>query len=108
MSEIFRTYGNPNQGTIQASIQLDESTNRALESCLTDFARYEKDSKIKKELWFSNTLSATTTVADVEALVNSFFEANELSWQIFKHICTDGAPTMIGVKSGFVTLVKNE
>ena len=37
-----------------------------------------------------------------------FFEANELSWQNFKHICSDGAPAMIVVKSGFVTLMKNE
>ena len=56
---------------------------------------------------FSNTLSATATAADVKALVDSF-EANELSWQNFKHICTDGAPAMICVTSGFVTLVKNK
>ena len=38
----------------------------------------------------------------------TLFLANELSWQNFRHICTDGAPAIIGVKSGFVTLVKNE
>ena len=63
---------------------------------------------MKEEFLFSNTLSATTTVADIKALVGSFFEANELCWQNFKHICTDSAPAMIGIKSGFVTLVKNE
>ena len=57
---------------------------------------------------FSNTLSATTIAADITAFVDSFFEANELSWENFKHIHTDGAPAMIGVKSRFVTLVKNE
>ena len=56
---------------------------------------------MKDELLFGNTLSATTTAADVKVLVDSFFEANELSWQNFKHICTVGAPAMIGVKSGF-------
>ena len=45
---------------------------------------------------FRNTLSAITTAADVEAHVDSFFEANELSWQNFKHICAD-AQAMIGV-----------
>ena len=35
------------------------------------------------------------------------FEANQLSWQNFKHICTDGAPAMIDVRSGFITMVKN-
>ena len=96
------------QSTLQASIQLDESTDSALESHLIAFARYEKYRKMKKAFLFSNILSPTTTAADVKALVGSFFEANELCWQNFKHICTDSAPAIIGIKSGFVTLVKNE
>ena len=96
------------QSTLQASIQLDESTDSALESHLIALARFEKDRKMKEELLFSNTLSATTTAADVKALVDSFFEANELSWQNFQHICTDDVPAIIGVKSELVTLVKNE
>ena len=63
---------------------------------------------MKEEFLFSNTLSATTTAANVKALVGSLSEANELSWQNFKHICTDGAPAMISIRSQFVTLVKNE
>ena len=63
---------------------------------------------MKEEFLFSNTLSATTNTADIKALVESFFEANKLSWQNFKHICTDDAPTVIGIKSELVTLVKNE
>ena len=63
---------------------------------------------MKEEFLFCNTLSATTTAANVKVLVDSFFEANKLSWQNFKHICTDNAPAMIGIKSGFVILVKNE
>ena len=94
------------KSTLQANIQLDESTDIAFESHV--FARYEKDRKIKEEFLFSTTLSATTTAADVKAFVDSFFEANKLSWQNFKHFSTDGAPLMIGVKSVFVTLVKNE
>ena len=53
-------------------------------------------------------MSATTTAAYVKALVDSFFEANKLRWQNFKYICTDGAPAMISIKLGFITLVKNE
>ena len=63
---------------------------------------------MEEEFFYSNTLSTTTTAADVKALEDSFFEANKLSWKKFKHICTDDAPAIIGVKSGFVTLVKNE
>ena len=63
---------------------------------------------MKEEFLFSNTLSATTTAAGVKALVDSFFEVNELSWQKFKHICTNDATAIIGVKSGFATQVKNK
>ena len=91
------------QSTLQASIQLDESTDSALESHFIAFTRYEKDRKMKEEFLFSNTLSATTTTADVKALLDSFFGANDLSWQNFKHMCTDGAPAMLGVKSRCVS-----
>ena len=93
------------QSALQASIQLDESTDSALESHSIAFVRYEKDRKIKEEFLFSDALLAATIDANVKALVDSFFQANELSWQNFKHICTHGAPAMIGVKLGFITLV---
>ena len=63
---------------------------------------------MKEEFLFSNKLLATITAAYVKALVDSFFEANALSWQNFKHMCTDGPSAMIGAKSGLVTLVKSE
>ena len=96
------------QSMLQASLQLDESTDTTLECHLIAFARYEKSKKMKEEFFFCNTMSATTTAADIKVIVDSFFETNELSWQNFKHICTDGASAMIGIRGGFVTLVKNE
>ena len=93
--------------TLQASIQLDKSINSAVESHLITFTQYKKD-RIKEEFLFSNTLLATTPAADVKALVDTFFKVNNLSWQNFKHICIGSAPAMIGIKSGFVTLVKTE
>ena len=62
---------------------------------------------MKEEFLFSNTLSAITAV-DVKSSCGLFFEANELSWQNFNHIWTESVPAMIGVKSGFVTAVKNK
>uniref|UniRef100_UPI00358EF2FA protein FAM200C-like n=1 Tax=Myxine glutinosa TaxID=7769 RepID=UPI00358EF2FA len=82
------------QSTLQASLQLDESTDTALESQLIAFARYERKGKMKEEFLFCNTLPTTTTAADIKAIVDSFFEADGLGWQNFKHICTDGAPAM--------------
>ena len=57
------------QSTLQASIQLDESTGSALESHLIAFAWYQKDREIKEKFLFSNTLSDTTTAADVKVLL---------------------------------------
>ena len=62
----------------------------------------------KMKFLFSNTLSAAITAADVKAVVDSFLKPTSLVGRIFKYICTDGAPAMICVKSGFVTLMKNE
>ena len=55
------------QSTLQSSLQLDESTDGALESHLIAFAWYEKDRRMKEEFLFSNALSVTTTAADVKA-----------------------------------------
>uniref|UniRef100_A0A8C4WVN9 Uncharacterized protein n=1 Tax=Eptatretus burgeri TaxID=7764 RepID=A0A8C4WVN9_EPTBU len=81
------------QSMLQASLQLDESTDTALERKLIAVARYERKGKMKEELLFCNTLPTTKTAADIKN---------------FKHICTDGAPAMVGVRGGFVMLVKNE
>ncbi|XP_068223938.1 protein FAM200C-like [Palaemon carinicauda] len=61
------------QSTLQASLQLDESTDTALESQLIAFARYEKEGKMKEEFLFCNTLPTTMTAKDVKAIVDSFF-----------------------------------
>jgi hypothetical protein len=45
---------------------------------------------------------ATTKAADVYQLIDEFFSKNGLDWKtILGFICTDGAPSMLGKKSGF-------
>ena len=44
---------------------------------------------------------------DVFRVVKVFFEYHALDWKQFVGICTDGAPSMIGDKSGFIGLVTN-
>ena len=44
---------------------------------------------MKEEFLFCDTQPTTATAVDVKAIVDSFFEANGLAWQNFKHICTD-------------------
>ena len=42
------------------------------------------------------------------AKVENFFDKENISWASLCDVCTDGAPTMLGAKSGFQTLVKNK
>ena len=59
---------------LQATNQLDESTDSALENHLIAFARYERDRKMKEEFLFSNTLSAATTAVNVKLLWTLFLK----------------------------------
>ena len=71
------------------------------------FARYEKNRKMKEEFLLSNTLSATTTAAVIKALVDFFLKPTSSAGRISSTSVLT-CPAMIGVKSGFIPLVKNE
>ena len=47
-----------------------------------------------------------TRAKDVLDLVNAFFRENSIAWNKVGLVCTDGAPAIIGHRSGFVTLIK--
>jgi hypothetical protein len=58
---------------------------------------------------FCEPLLATTKVADVYQLIDEFFSKNGLDWKTkLGFICTDGAPSMLGMKSGIGALVQVE
>ena len=42
------------------------------------------------------------------AKIEHFFDKENISWASLCDVCTDGAPAMLGAKSGFQTLVKNK
>ncbi|XP_051784720.1 protein ZBED8-like [Erpetoichthys calabaricus] len=93
---------------VKISIQLDESTDVNNCSQLIVFIRYVKGNAIEEEFLFCKSLETTTTARDVFNTVKSFFNTNEIPLQIIGSICTDSAPVMLGNRSGFVTLVRNE
>lgn len=91
------------------SMQLDESTDVAQCSQLLVFVRYVHSGLLKEEFLFCKPLLATTKAADVLQLVREFFAENHFDWTSrISSICTDGAPSMLGNKSGFSALVKEE
>ena len=89
------------------SIQLDKSTD--IESCsqLMAFVRYIHSGKLKEEFLFRTALKSTTKASDILTTMSTFFENNNLSWVNLCGVCTDGAPAMIGSRSGFQALVKH-
>ncbi|XP_076030406.1 protein FAM200C-like [Oratosquilla oratoria] len=89
-------------------MQIDESTDVSNHSQLLVFVRYVHERCIKEEFLFCERLETTTKADDVFRLVQLFFDCHELSWDLIGSICTDGAPAMIGKKSGFVAMVKEK
>ncbi|XP_046681621.1 LOW QUALITY PROTEIN: protein ZBED8-like [Homalodisca vitripennis] len=90
------------------AIRLDESTDIAQCSHLLVYVRYIENERMKDELMFSTELLTTTKAVDVMEAVSDFFKKHELSWQKLIGVCTDGAPSMLGSRSGFVQLVKEK
>lgn len=87
------------------TLQLDETTDVANCSQLLVFVRYVRDNNFKEEFLFCQDLEATTTGEDVFNMVNSFFEIHGLEWKNLCGCTTDGAPAMIGCRSGFQSKV---
>lgn len=90
------------------SIQLDESTDVSDLSQLLVYVKYIHGDKFKEEFLFCKPLLATTKGIDVFRIVNEYFSEHRLTWKNVLGVCTDGAPSMIGCKSGFQALVKKE
>ncbi|XP_068200624.1 protein FAM200C-like [Palaemon carinicauda] len=51
-------------------------------------------------------IQTTTKAADVFRLLDEFFQKHQIKWEKVGSVCTDGAPAMLGNKSGFAALVK--
>ena len=89
------------------SIQLDETTDVTNFAQLLVYVRYYKNKKIKEEFLFCKPLQTSTTAADIFDLIDDFFKEHSIEWKKLCGVCTDGAPAMLGCKSGFQSLVKN-
>ena len=70
------------------------------------FVRYIHDGKIVDYFLFCRGLTSRTTAQDVLKVVSDFFTTEGLSWDNVVGICTDGAPAMLGSRSGFLKIAK--
>ena len=109
MSDDIReqVYDKLRMSPAKGSMQLDESTDVANLSQLLVYVRYVSGNRVEEEFLMCEPLVATTKSRDVKDKVDAFLAANNLSWNDhFGSLCTDGVPVMLGVRSGFTTLVK--
>lgn len=88
------------------SFQVDESTDVSSCAQLLVFVKYIHSDDIKEEFLFCSALETTTKGEDIMEKINTFFETGGLQWKNVCGVCTDGAPAMLGSKSGFQTKVK--
>lgn len=64
--------------------------------------------KFEEELLFSQELETTSKGADVMDVISLYMEKHGLIWQKLAGFCTDGAPAMLGSRSGLATLIKTK
>ncbi|KAK9712053.1 Ecdysteroid kinase-like family [Popillia japonica] len=63
---------------------------------------------IKEELLISQELETTSKGKDVMKIICDYFERHGIEWKRLAGFCTDGAPAMLGSRSGLATLVKEK
>ncbi|XP_066958824.1 protein FAM200C-like [Macrobrachium rosenbergii] len=90
------------------AIQCDETTDIAQCCQLLMYARFVSGNRVKEEMLFCHPMEGCTTTADIFQDVSKFFQENHLSWESLVGVCTDGAPAMLGLQSGFITRVKEK
>ena len=89
---------------LEGSLQLDKSTDI---SYCSQLVFYVNANEIKEELLFWEPLLETAKASHVFQKVNNFFVKQNFDWKKkIGSICMDGAPTMLGNKSGLAALVK--
>ena len=67
-----------------------------------------KEKEVVEEFLFCEPLKTTTKAVDVFNSIKEFFLNHKMSLDLVGSLCTDGAPAMLGNKSGFASLVKKE
>ena len=94
--------------TFPKALQLDESTDIGCICQLLLFVRYVQKKKtkfeVKEEFLFCESLQIAAAATDAMHLIKAFFEKRSIPLEKIGYVCTDGAPAMLGCKSGFVHL----
>ena len=87
-------------------LQLDESTDVVSCAQLLVFVTYINKLYFKDEFIFCEQLDLQTCGIDIYNKVGSFIEREGLKYEKLLSICSDGAPAMLGCRSGFMKHIK--
>lgn len=88
------------------SIALDETTDIKDEAQLMFWVRYFTGDRTGEDILALVSLSEHTTAIDIFKAFQATVTRFNLDLKKLAAICTDGAPAMLGIRSGFVALVK--
>ena len=94
--------------SVNFAIQLDETTDISSNAQLMVYVRYQGSQDIEEDILFCQSLDTTTKGIDIFSKTNYFFQDkdNQLEWKNCVAVCSDGAPSMLGVHRGFASYVK--
>ena len=85
---------------------MDESTDVDSQAQLISFVRYIEEGNFKTEFLFCKPLQTTAKAEDIFDIINDYFCANEIDWSHLTFCTTDGAPAMMGKRTGGLTQIK--
>ena len=72
------------------------------------YVRFVGSTTIEEEMLFCRPLETTTKAEDVLELVEAYFHEKDMKWERLVGVCTDGAPAMLGCRSGFIARIKEK
>ncbi|KAJ0171369.1 hypothetical protein K1T71_012919 [Dendrolimus kikuchii] len=91
------------------SIALDESTDLSDTAQLAIFIRgVDKKFTVTEELLALQPLKGPTTGEDIFIEVQKVFTRFGLPWSKLIAVCTDGAPSMVGLRKGFIGILNEK
>ena len=103
---IFQLIAQIQDSLCRKSLQFDETTDIKSISQFLAYVRFVKENTIVGKFLFCQEIKERIRAKDVFDLANAFLRKNSIPWNKVESVCTDGAPAMIGHRSGFVALVK--
>ena len=90
------------------AIQCNETTDVAQMSHLLVYVCFVESTTIEKKMLFCRPLEMTTKAEDVLKLVGAYFQEKNMKCKRLIGVCTNGAPAMLGCRSGFISKIKQK